>query len=123
VRKQVALAEESLQDDTAVSNLEEECRWYGEEASRLESFVGAMEKDLAYLNERRTALDHQQQYLSQHLKQMLKRERLLQAERSPSASNLPGTKSHTTLASLPTSAQRATRRFVILLLWFEVRVI
>lgn len=76
----VAKAEEFLQDDSEVSKLEEECKWFRDETNRLQTNVTQMTNDMAQMRTRLTALNEQKAYLSDQLKQTMKRSRVLQTE-------------------------------------------
>lgn len=76
----VAKAEEFLQDDSEVSKLEEECKWFRDETNRLQLNVTQMTNDMAQMRSRLTALNEQKSYLSDQLKQTMKRSRVLQTE-------------------------------------------
>jgi predicted RNase H-like nuclease (RuvC/YqgF family) len=78
----VAKAEESLQDDGEVSRLEEECNWFRNETIRLQSHSQSMQNDIYQMQSRLTALWDQCNYLSDQLKTVMKKSRVVEVRRN-----------------------------------------
>lgn len=80
LKSRVAKAEESLQDDDVVSRLEEECQWFRNEKNMLQLQATAMEKDAVHMRTRLRTLKEQRDYLTDQLKTIMKKSRLIEAE-------------------------------------------
>jgi len=80
LKLKVAKAEESLLDDGLVSKKEAECNWFKDEKNRLQHHAYNMEKDLQHMRSRLAALKEQKIFLSEQLKNVLKRSRITEAE-------------------------------------------
>lgn len=74
----VAEAEESLLDDGVVSKLEEECNWFRNETIRLQSHSTSMQNDINQMQSRLKSLWEQCQYLSDQLKAVMKKSRVME---------------------------------------------
>mmetsp|Transcript_6796 Transcript_6796/g.10224 ORF Transcript_6796/g.10224 Transcript_6796/m.10224 type:complete len:415 (-) Transcript_6796:134-1378(-) len=80
LKLKVAKAEMSLQDDGEVSKLEEECNWFRTETMRLQTHSSTMQTDIQAMKSRLAALRDQNKYLSNQLKAVMKRSRVLEVE-------------------------------------------
>lgn len=78
LKERVKRAEESLNDDDAVAKLEHELNWFSGEATRLRTQVTSMRHDAASLVDRMKALKDQREFLSEQLKAVLKKTRVLE---------------------------------------------
>ena len=83
LRIKVTQAQESLIEDADVHKMEEECSWFRNETSRLQIHFSSMQKDLDRMKSRLSALREQCAYLSEQLKAVIKRSRVLEAELEP----------------------------------------
>jgi len=77
---QVIKAEEAVNEDRQVATLEQEVTWFSDEALRLKNQTASMKKDMQHVVVRTKALREQREFLSEQLKSMLKRSRILEAE-------------------------------------------
>lgn len=80
LRDQVVKAEEALNEDSEVSALESEVKWFTDETLRLRNQAAAMKADIKHILERIAALREQREYLGDQLKTTLKRTRIAQAD-------------------------------------------
>jgi chromosome segregation ATPase len=80
LKDQVVQAEEALNDDQEVSQLESEVTWFSDETTRLRNQSKSMSKDMNHVVNRIDALREQKKFLNEQLKATLKRTRILEAE-------------------------------------------
>jgi len=80
LKMQVSKAEEALNDDKQVAQLEHEVSWFSEETTRLQNHATSMQKDMSHIVSRIEALREQRLFLSEQLKSTLKRSRILESE-------------------------------------------
>ena len=80
LKLKVAKAELSLQDDGEVSKLEDECNWFRTETNRLNAHCSSMQADIISMKNRLTTLRDQNKFLSQQLKAVMKRSRVIEVE-------------------------------------------
>jgi hypothetical protein len=80
LNEQVAKAEEQLKDDGQVAKLEHEVSWFREESIRLKNNTESMFKDLNGMKTKLLSLREQKLFLSEQLKSVMKRNRVLESE-------------------------------------------
>jgi hypothetical protein len=73
-------AETALNDDGQVAKLEHEVTWFSDETSRLQTHASNMNRDMHHIVTRIAALRDQNIFLSEQLKAVMKRSRVLEAE-------------------------------------------
>lgn len=73
-------AETALNDDGQVAKLEHEVTWFSDETSRLKTHASNMNRDMQHIVTRISALRDQNVFLSEQLKAVMKRCRVLEAE-------------------------------------------
>ncbi len=78
LKEKVESAEASLNDDDAVAKLEHEVSWFHNEATRLRNQSNSMKKDVQSMHDRIEALKEQRLFLSNQLKAVMKKTRVLE---------------------------------------------
>ena len=111
LKQKVTSAQESLTIDGDVAKQEEECAWFRSETSRLTIHQDNMQEDMKSMHHRLHTLREQVSYLSDQLKAVMKRSKIMEAElkgieeaRKEGTGSSVGTKSHasnTTKTSSP----------------------
>ena len=74
------MAETQLNDDTTVASLESEVKWLSDEVTRLRLNSQSMKKDTIHILDRINVLNEQKDFLGFQLKQIMKRNKVLEAE-------------------------------------------
>jgi hypothetical protein len=80
LKEKVESAEASLHDDDSVAKLEQEVSWFSGEAVRLRNQTSSMKKDVQSMHERIEALREQRLFLSNQLKAVMKKTKVLEAD-------------------------------------------
>ena len=80
LKQKVNNAQESLTIDGDVAKQEEECAWFRSETSRLTIHQDNMVQDMKSMNHRFRTLKEQVSYLSDQLKAVMKRSKIMEAE-------------------------------------------
>lgn len=80
LNEQVAKAEEQLNDDGHVAKLEHEVTWFKDESLRLKTNAESMSQDFESMVVKLQALNEQKKFLSDQLKSVMKRSRVLESE-------------------------------------------
>eukprot|EP01036_Dinobryon_divergens_P023364 gene23364-31703_t len=80
LKMEVEKGEAALKSDGTVAKLETEVKWFIDECNRLKVHCSSMESDCKQLKDRLDALKEQKVFLSEQLKAIMKRNRVLQAE-------------------------------------------
>ena len=80
LKLQVVKAEDALNEDKQVAQLEHEVVWFSDETMRLKNQAASMKKDMQHVVMRTKALREQRLFLGEQLKSTLKRSRILEAE-------------------------------------------
>lgn len=80
LKQRIVLAEEALKEDGQVAKLESEVTWFSNESIRLRTHASNMQKDMQNIIFRIETLREQKAYLSEQLKSIMKRSRVLEAE-------------------------------------------
>lgn len=78
LKEKVKVAEDILNDDTTVSSLEREANWFRDEVERLQGQLESMGRDFEVLTERTEVLCDQRSYLTDQLKNVVKKYRCCQ---------------------------------------------
>lgn len=80
LKERIVQAEVALKEDGQVAKLENEVTWFSNESIRLRTHANNMQKDMQNIVGRIETLREQKAYLSEQLKSIMKRSRVLEAE-------------------------------------------
>jgi len=80
LKQRITQAEVALKEDGQVAKLESEVTWFSNESIRLRTHTSNMQKDMQNIVYRIETLREQKAYLSEQLKSIMKRSRVLEAE-------------------------------------------
>jgi len=80
LKREVASGEQALNNDGSVAKLESEVNWFIDECTRLKVQFKTMESDSQQMETRLNALVEQEVYLSEQLKSIMKKNKVIQAE-------------------------------------------